>query len=199
MCVFRGQEAAGSCKKKYVLFGAWQPKRSLCQRYVSGPQILVNYVVLCVRIFRLVHMYNASISTRRSMCEPGWHKLKHKKKELFPSSCACIIVIHVNPGQCKHKHQRNESIFLSADKQINLSSSTLTVMGEDGNGNWRNTAPGSVLIALMWTCLGLQYIYTCTYAYVGACIIHGNQPFVWSHFDQTARAMKAHCQLILCF
>ena len=47
---------------------------------------------------RLVHAYNASISTRKSMCEPGQGKHNHKKKKCFPSSyacaCACIAPVH---------------------------------------------------------------------------------------------------------
>ena len=117
---------------------------------------------------RLVHTYdasisiNASINTRKRMCEPGRrkHKRKHKKRELFPSSCACACACVVMSFVAQAQAQAQEQIqaepqeklkyFLSADKQTNVSSPTLTVT--HARSRWklrRNTAPAYVPVLLL--------------------------------------------------
>ena len=77
-------------------------------------QILISAKFLRTLSLRLVHMYDASISTstststRKSMCEPGQrkHKCKHKKKKKISSSytctCACVTPVHTYFFLCLH-------------------------------------------------------------------------------------------------
>ena len=58
--------------------------------------------------------------------------------------------------------------FLSADKQTNVSSPTLTVT-QDGDGNWGETLRLRVSLCL---CLSHSCEHPCTYA----CIVRVNQP-----------------------
>ena len=99
---------------------------------------------------------NASTSTRKSMCELGRHKCKHKKRNFY-----LLVLVPVLASLCHicewdntstSTVQEKRKYFLLANEQTNVASPTLTVT-QDGNGDRGKTLR-------LWTSLCL-YLHLC--------------------------------------